>query len=247
MPEKKESLAQQTADRLLRMILEEGQFVPGGRIPDERSLSKDMGVSRTSLREAIKLLVANGVLEIRRGIGTFVSENPGQKTDPFGFAMATDKRRLLNEWYQVRLFLESEAMEEIAKKATDAELCHIVELAEQDRAAIKGIKGLNAAEQASKFMHMDYEFHCTLAAATHNNVMYRVLSALFDWDYFGVAEGLFPLVSAKMEANADYYHCMIAEFLSHRDGKGANLAMRMHMNTAMRDIEGRQKNQAIWT
>lgn len=247
MPEKKGSLSEQTAERLLNMIFVERQFEPGGRIPDERSLSKDMGVSRTSLREAIKLLVADGVLEIRRGIGTFVSENPGKKTDPFGFAMATDKRRLVSEWYQVRLLLESEAMEMIAKNATDGELRHISELAEQEKSAIEGFEGTINAEQASKFMHMDCDFHCALASATHNNVLSRVLIALFEWDYFSVAEELYPLFSRKMDANADYYHCLIAKLLTLRDGKGANLAMRMHMNIAMRDISREQKSRTIWT
>ena len=109
-------LSQQVAAKLRHLIIEEHRFQPGDRIPDERSLARELGVSRTSLREAIKTLVANGVLVIRRGVGTFVSETPGRQPDPFGFAYAEDKRKLLLDWYQVRLILESEAMEMVADR-----------------------------------------------------------------------------------------------------------------------------------
>lgn len=81
-------LSEQIAAQLRDMIFEQHRFDPGDRLPDERSLAIEMGVSRTSLREAIKILVAGGVLVIRRGIGTFVSETPGRVDDPFGFAFA---------------------------------------------------------------------------------------------------------------------------------------------------------------
>ena len=130
-------LSQQVAAQLRDLIFEEHRFQPGDRIPDERSLARELGVSRTSLREAIKTLVANGVLVIRRGVGTFVSETPGRQPDPFGFAYAEDKRKLLLDWYQVRLILESEAMEMVAKNATDQELEDLVALEESQHTAVE--------------------------------------------------------------------------------------------------------------
>lgn len=122
-------LSEQIALQLRGMIFDQHRFQPGDRLPDERSLAIEMGVSRTSLREAIKILVAGGVLVIRRGVGTFVSETPGKVEDPFGFAYAEDKKQLLSDWYQCRLIIESEAMELVAKNAADEELEGLEELA----------------------------------------------------------------------------------------------------------------------
>ena len=71
---RKTKLSEQTADRLYEMIVDEQLYAPGSKLPNENELSEALKVSRTTLREAISFLVAQGVLEIRRGKGTFVSE-----------------------------------------------------------------------------------------------------------------------------------------------------------------------------
>lgn len=232
-------LSEQIAARLRDMIFEEHRFAPGDRLPDERSLSLEMGVSRTSLREAIKILVAGGVLVIRRGIGTFVSETPGKVDDPFGFAFAQDKKKLLADWYQVRLIIESEAMELVAKNATDEELRALEELArrQSDLICAADAAGDEGDDFYQSFMHLDQEFHSALAAATHSAVMGRVLPALHEWVYFGAAIGEYPRLSRQVQKNARKSHLTIARFLLMRDGKGANLAMRYHMLQAMEDVQ----------
>ena len=70
----KKSLSQQTADRLYTMIVVERRLSPGEKLPSELDLSRELGVSRTTLREAISSLVAQGVLQIQRGRGTFVAD-----------------------------------------------------------------------------------------------------------------------------------------------------------------------------
>ena len=70
----KRNLSQQTAERLYNSIVAEGTLRPGDKLPNEVELSQQLGVSRATLREAIRELAARGVLEVRRGRGTFVSE-----------------------------------------------------------------------------------------------------------------------------------------------------------------------------
>ena len=232
-------LSEQIAQQLRGMIFDEHRFNPGDRMPDERSLAQEMGVSRTSLREAIKTLVASGVLVIRRGVGTFVSETPGKLDDPFGFAYAEDKKQLLADWYQARLISESEAMELVAKNATDEELQELEDLALRQRDLItSGDRKKKTQENYSySFMELDQEFHAALAAATHSAVMGRVLPALHEWVYFGAAVGEYPRLSREMEHNAKESHLTIAQFLKMRDGRGANMAMRYHMLQALKDVE----------
>lgn len=230
-------LSEQIAAQLRNMIFDQHRFRPGDRLPDERSLAIEMEVSRTSLREAIKILVASGVLVIRRGVGTFVSETPGKLEDPFGFAFAEDKKKLLEDWYQVRLIVESEAMELVAKNATDEELQGLEDLARRQSDLIIDGGQKKAGNFSYSFMELDRDFHSALAAATHSAVMGRVLPALHEWVYFGAAVGEYPRLSRQMEENARKSHLTIARFLKLRDGKGANLAMRYHMLQAMEDVQ----------
>ncbi len=67
----KKNLSQQTAERLYTMIVVERRLAPGEKLPNELELSRELGVSRTTLREAIRTLAAQGVLAIQRGRGTF--------------------------------------------------------------------------------------------------------------------------------------------------------------------------------
>ncbi len=227
-------LSEQIAAQLRGLIFDHCRFAPGDRLPDERSLAAELGVSRTSLREAIKLLVASGVLVIRRGVGTFVSETPGKPEDPFGFAFAADKKKLLQDWYYVRLIVESEAMEMVAKNASDEELQALVDLSREQSGQIDALgTGIQAPYT---FMELDQAFHRALAAATHSVVMDRILPSLQEWVYFGAAVGESPRLSRKMEQNAKLSHLSIARFLKMRDGKGANLAMRYHMLQALEDV-----------
>ena len=80
----KKNLSQQTADRLYTMIAVERCFAPGDKLPNELEWSASLGVSRTTLREAVRTLCARGVLEVRRGKGTFVSRRAGEG-DGLGF------------------------------------------------------------------------------------------------------------------------------------------------------------------
>mgnify|MGYP000257127667 CR=1 FL=1 len=69
------SRTEQTADKLISMIMIEHLFAPGEKLPNEEALSKELGVSRVTLREAIRVLGAQGLVETKRGIGTFVTTN----------------------------------------------------------------------------------------------------------------------------------------------------------------------------
>ena len=81
----RQNLSQQTADRLYTTIVVEQQLQPGEKLPNELELAQQLGVSRATLREAIRTLADRGVLEVRRGRGTFVSPQVEEIGD-FGFS-----------------------------------------------------------------------------------------------------------------------------------------------------------------
>ena len=73
---KSQPLSSKIAEELAEIIFEGKKYKPGEKLPTERQLSEMLGASRTSIREASKQLEARGILTVKRGVGTFVSENP---------------------------------------------------------------------------------------------------------------------------------------------------------------------------
>lgn len=77
---RRKMLSEEVADMIASLV--NTKYFPGDKIPNESELAKEFGVSRTTIREAIKQLCSKNVLKIYRGKGTFVCENPGLQKDP---------------------------------------------------------------------------------------------------------------------------------------------------------------------
>ena len=93
-------LSQNTAENIRSMITIEKRFAPGDRLPNEQDLADELHVSRTTLREAVKILAAYRVLEIRRGIGTFVTEEALNETQDF--EQLADVKTNAKDLYEMR-------------------------------------------------------------------------------------------------------------------------------------------------
>ena len=82
-----------------------GVFKPGDRLPNEYELAQRLGVGRSTVREAIKLLVSQNVLEIHRGNGTFVCEQTGVAADPLGLKFIPGKKKLGLDLCEIRFMI----------------------------------------------------------------------------------------------------------------------------------------------
>ena len=105
MAEDNRSLAGQTADALIAYIVDRG-LEQGDRLPNERELSGLLGVGRSTLREAVRMLSSRNILEARQGAGVFVSGNTGVSDDPLGFTFIRDKQKLAADLVEFRMMLE---------------------------------------------------------------------------------------------------------------------------------------------
>ena len=89
----KKPLGARIEDELMKYILQE-PVEPGQKIPNEFELAKQFGVGRSTIREAVKGLVTRGVLEVRRGSGTYVINTNSFEEDPLGFGKMEDKYKM---------------------------------------------------------------------------------------------------------------------------------------------------------
>ena len=125
MEQKKNSLAQKAAEEILSLITIEKEFAPGDRLPGEIELAARLGVSRTTLREGIRLLSSRHVLEVRRGLGTFVVQR-GEHERPLDRGELLRDPVDLRSVYELRLMVEPQTAYYAAQRATDSELSRIL-------------------------------------------------------------------------------------------------------------------------
>lgn len=215
-------LSQSIADTILSMITIEKRFSAGDKLPNENDLAAELQVSRTTLREAIRILVAYHVLEIQRGKGTFVTQEAFRKEPELG--QLSDIRVNAKDLYEMRLIFEPEAAYLAAVRGTDAEIKRILELGERIEREIEAGQDRTANE---------HSFHKAIAQATHNAFMNQLMPIL----YQAIAKGV-TLSSMSQKAVSDTVndHRMIMEFLEQRNAEGAKNAMRIHIMHAMREL-----------
>ncbi len=216
----KKSLAQQTAEGLYARIVAEGRPGPGEKLPNELELSQELGVSRTTLREAIRSLVTQGVLEVRRGKGTFVSGQVGEIED-FGFGGLERVKGQLRDLFELRSIFEPQAARLACLRATEEELADILE---------KGAAVAACIRAGQDRVEADGAFHAAIVRATHNEFMVRLLPLIHRAVYTAVGAGEH---GEQLAADTLRDHALLLEFFRRRDGAGAGHAMAIHMRHAM--------------
>ncbi len=221
---RKKRLSDSIADDILFMITIEKKFAPGDKLPNEIELSEELTVSRTTLREAIRILVTNGILEIKRGKGTFVKKDIDLSNNMKSFNTLSNARINAKDLYEMRLIFEPEAAYYATIRATDAELKRILEYGKQIEEKINLGQDRTDVEQ---------KFHKAIAKATHNEFMDKLMPVIFQAINKGV------ILSQKNERVAKDTindHKMIMEFMESRNPEGARSAMKIHILHAMKDL-----------
>jgi GntR family transcriptional repressor for pyruvate dehydrogenase complex len=208
-------LYQQIADQI-RELIQQGGFDVGTRLPPERDLAQQLGVSRPSLREALIALDVEGSVEIRSGSGVYVStppERPAREPAALGESPS--------ELMQARAALEGSVVVLACARVT-------AEALERLRGIVKDMRAEVTRRRAP--IEPDRLFHLTVAEMTGNSVMVRLVGELFD-------ERHSP-ISAKLRSRYDNArtwnmalkeHEAILRALEARDPLAAELAMRSHL------------------
>ena len=208
----KQSLSHQTAQRLYNQIVVERRLHPGDKLPNELDLSRELGVGRTTLREAIRDLTVQGVLEVRRGKGTFVSRQAGQVED-FGFSALDRVRGQLRDLFELRSIFEPRAARLACQRASEGEMAEILRQGELVACCIREGRDRTAADRA---------FHAAIVRATHNEFMVRLLPMINQAVETAIGAGEDQETLAQITLQD---HALLLEFLQKRDASGAEHAM----------------------
>ena len=213
---KMSKLADNAANKILKMIEEENRFSVGDKLPNELVLAQELGVSRSTLREAIRILTTNGVLEIRRGKGTFVSANTVISSDTF-----SDIASGLDDLFEMRLMFEPDCAFLAAQRATDEEIDIICYYGEEIEKKILSGEDRTFEEQ---------KFHESIANATHNAFVKQFMPIIFN----AIKKGVVVLTKDQDVSDDNMKDDrLIMDFLKKRNAEGARTAMRLHIIHAM--------------
>lgn len=157
--------------------LEKKDLRPGDRIPNETELSEMLSVSRGSVREAMKILSALGVIDIQRGNGTFISQPDSLSSmDPvlFSFLLMSPTKKEIMDF---RTAVEREVLYMAVQNADEND----IERLKENLETFKSVSGDDQSIEKIK-LETDLEFHHLLGKATHNGFMERVYA--FAMNYF---------------------------------------------------------------
>ena len=214
-PQIPQRLTDQTADRLLHMIDSNPAYPPGAKLPNEPRLCQLFGVSRTTLREAVRSLAAQGYVEVRRGSGTFVLDR--SPAPDIGLQRLECLRTRLRDLFEIRMMLEPQAARLACLRGTDEELQEIARRAECVAQAIREGKNFSQPEET---------FHQALVAAPPNPFMEQLLPIIHNalheaWAALDV-ESL--LAQPTLQDNE-----LLMGFLRQRDEEGVQYAMAAHI------------------
>ena len=216
-PIKKTRIAEEVADRI-RVLMLDGTFPPGEPLPSERHLAERFGVSRGSIRDALRTLETIGLLETRHGQGTFPHElSVDRLVAPLASVMAY-RSDLQDELLDVRRMFEPAVARAAALRATDEDLADLQRLLDAQRQKLK--TGQSAIVE-------DTAFHAILARSTRNRVVMSIMATLND---LLVESRTHSLEQKGRPARSIDGHEAVVAALRRKDADGASQAMYNHID-----------------
>lgn len=204
------ALPEAIADKL-RQLVEEGEYKPGGRLPNESELARKLKVARSSVRTALQRLEAMRILEVRRGRGWYVRRAPAEPSGPLD---VRDYR--ISDLFELRIGLEGLAVSLAAVRITEGELEDLAKINKQHQ----------EADDREEMLRTDVAFHEAIVRASRNTALERtyqgIIGELADWRFRSFAA---PGVGRRSARE----HGKVLRYLRNHDPGGARVAMNGHL------------------
>lgn len=208
------SLAQLTADRITEYILKH-DFKEGAKLPSEGELGSLLEVSRTTLREAVRMLTSRNILEVRHGSGIFISKNTGISDDPLGFAFVRDKEKLVADLLEFRMLVEPRIAARAAQNATEEQAVQLSSLA--DAVEEQYALGLSHTQEDTAFHAKLGELSGSVVFPNLAPIIFRAISMFID------------VTSARLKEETISSHRDIVNAVRKHDPLAAEDAMYLHL------------------
>ncbi len=208
----------------LEAAIRRGDFAPGSKIPSERELVETFGVSRVSVREAIRSLEALGQVTVQHGRGVFVNDRRSGVGEPMARWLDLHRDETV-ELLDVRAALDATAVEKAVHRYREAE----IEAVERAHDAFR--EAVEADAPADDLVRLDGDFHLAIAEASGNRLLYDLLVDLNAY----LSSHRHVALSAEGRANRSLEeHERVVEAILERDPERARAAMVAHLGSVRR-------------
>lgn len=225
-PEIRRSAVATEAIATLKQMIIRSELTAGQRLPPERELAVMLGVSRPSLREAFRALIAMNVLESRHGDGTYVTSlEPELLAEPIDFVLQVNDSGLI-ALLEARRAIEAAVVSLAAVRATDLELLELERFAQSGRDKI---------DDLDAFGEYDAEFHDRLRTMARSPILGSLMSTLREL----IRELRRRVSSADVRRQVIRDHRAIAKALRARDADAASAAMISHLERLLDVLDER--------
>jgi DNA-binding FadR family transcriptional regulator len=215
----------------IKELLIGGYLQPGERIPSENDLAKMLSVSRGSIREAMKILSALGVVHIQQGNGTYIAESGDHVTmDSLLFSFILTQPTI-REVYDLRFLIETGIMESAIDNAVEDDLVRLQQCLDKMKSAAADSNHTSPSE----FTRMDIEFHTILGAISGNRLMRCIYNYIMNYLSQSIYES--HQKQGNFAADAIESHTLILKVLKTRNKKRISEAVRFALNTWLELVE----------
>jgi GntR family transcriptional repressor for pyruvate dehydrogenase complex len=212
------SITDEAINKVRQMIVS-GELRPGDRLPREADLAERLGLSRNSLREAVKALALIRVLDVRQGDGTYVTSlDPALLLESMGFIVELHQDSSVLEMFDVRRILEPAAAARAARHMTEQEIAQTAAL----------LNSLPAEPSVEELVVNDMEFHRRVAAGSQNQVLCSLVDGLKQPTYRARVWRGFTQVGSVARTLAE--HRAILDAIAARDPEMAASWMTVHIS-----------------
>lgn len=223
-PIKKTRLSDQVVEAIETMIAD-GESGPGDKFLSENELVKTLQVSRSSIREAVRILEVRGVVAVHHGKGIFIAEPPEEESDPFT-GWLKDNRTSIFDHFEVRLIIEPKAAWHAAAKADEDSVKDMVKAHEMF------VRNAGRGDIAA-LVKADRDFHRLIAKSTKNRTLYYLMRTMA----ISLSEGWITSlhIPGRVEKTVRE-HGDILEAIRGGDSERAEKEMVRHLTNALGDI-----------
>jgi len=228
-------VADVVAERIERLIID-GVLKVGQALPSERLLCDRLGISRSALREGLRVLRGRRVIETSQGRGSFVAPLSGPQDASPLMHLFRSQPRTLYDLLEVRALLEAESARLAALRGTDADFVLLRRRYEEMVAAHE-----NGEPDPHHHAHLDHAFHLAICEASHNPVLVHTLQSLTDLMLSSVFASVNNLYHRPVQKRQiDRRHARLYHAVIERMPEQAQRAAREHINGIrdnLREIE----------
>lgn len=235
MNKKKKSVSREIYDQILKKITSQ-VWKPGDKIPTEKTLMEIYGMSRISIREAIKQLVSLGLLETRQGSGTYVREyNTDMITVPIT-SLFCGKKFTKKDVLDILEVRRIEIMiVGLAAKNVNAE--GVSELRRIHGEMVKG------ADDAAVHIKTDYEFHLQICKMTNNLILLQICKVMYE----ALQQAMLLISEVMGSSRAIYYHSRLLDTIEHGYVHEAEATMEDHLNDTVEAIRSIPESSELFS